>query len=82
MSLNHERCHLFTITSDLPIYLLDFPHFPFLRDFCQAKHDPHLPKELRLDPKPHADYLGVVLTHNASAKADAKKRCQSTVASP
>ena len=34
---------------------------------------PQLPEGLRIDPKPHADYLGAVLTYNSSAKEDAKK---------
>ena len=72
MSLNHEKCQLLTINSDLSIYLIDFPHFPSQCDF--SKHDPYLPKELRTDPKLHVDYLGAMPTYNPSSKADAKKR--------
>ena len=74
MSLNHEKCQLLTINSDLSIYLINFPHFPSQCDFCQAKHDPYLPNKLRSDPKLHVDYLGAMPTYNPSSKADAKKR--------
>ena len=43
-------------------------------DFCQTRSDPFLPKELKVEPTPHADCLGSVLTFNLSATADVKKR--------
>ena len=74
MSLNQEKCQLLAINSDLPIYLIDFPSHPCQCDFCLAKPNPFLPKELRIEPTPHADYLGSVLMYNSSATADTKKR--------
>ena len=62
MSLNHEKCQLLAINSDLPVFLIDHPSHPCSCDFCQSRPDPYLPKELRLDPKPHVDYLGAVLS--------------------
>ena len=74
MSLNQEKCQLLAINSDFPIYLIDFPSHPCQCDFCLAKPNPFLPKELRIEPTPHADYLGSVLMYNSSATADTKKR--------
>ena len=74
MALNQEKCQLLAINSELPIYLIDHPSHPCQCDLCLAKSDPFLPKELRIEPTPHADYLGSVLTYNSSATADTKKR--------
>ena len=74
MALNQEKCQLLAINSELPIYLIDHPSHPCQCDFRSAKSGPFLPKELRIEPTPHADYLGSVLTYNSSATADTKKR--------
>ena len=74
MSLNQEKCQLLAINSDLPIYLIDFPSHSCQCGFCLTKPNPFLPKDLRIEPTPHADYLGSVLMYNSSATADTKKR--------
>ena len=74
MPLNHEKSQLLTINSKRPIYLIDTPHHHCQCDLCLTKDSPYLLKDLCIDPEPHADYLGAVLTYNCSAKADAKKR--------
>ena len=53
--------------------LIDHPSHPCQCGFGLAQSNPFLPKELRIDPTPHADYLGSVLTYNSSATADTKK---------
>ena len=74
MASNHEKCELLTINSSDPVYLTNFDQHPCQCDFCQTRPDPFLPKELKVEPTPHADYLGSALTYNSSATADVKKR--------
>ena len=74
MSLNIEKCHLLTINTTLPIYLIKNYQLPCTCDFCVEARYPKPDPSLQIEPTDHADYLGAVLTTNASATKDTNKR--------
>ena len=74
MSLNIEKCHLLTINTTLPIYLLRNYQLPCTCDFCVEARYPKPDPSLKIEPTDHAYYLGAVLTTNASATKDTNKR--------
>ena len=74
MSLNIEKCHLLTINTTLPIYLIKHYQLPCTCDFCVEARYPKPDPSLKIEPTDHADYLGAVLTTNASATKDTNKR--------